>query len=74
MVDQMTDGRTVFTPAILDTVTCPKDRGDDEYKGTVMAVADAVEHNHLGEPFRWVTVRHPRGHNGIWPSNRLKAA
>lgn len=58
-------------PAVLSPVSCPPDRGDDGYTGRVMSVGDTVHHNHQGIPYRWVTVRHPRGSQHVWPSNRL---
>lgn len=64
----------MFKPEDGQTVACPADRGDEPYKGTVMSAGDVEQRSHRGEPFVWVSVRHPRGHSVVWPSNRLAAA
>lgn len=64
----------MYTPTIPCRVSCPADRGDPAYVGTATSVSETIEHNHLGEPYRWVTVTHPNGRSTIWPSNRLSAA
>lgn len=63
----------MFKPEDGQTVNCPKDRGDDAYRGIVVSSGDVEQRSHRGEPFVWVTVRHPRGHSSVWPSNRLAA-
>lgn len=61
----------LFTPTVGSQVRCPPDRGDDGYVGKVEGVSDTVNQNRFGHPFVWTTVRHPRGHASVWPSNRL---
>ena len=63
---------TVRLPTAGSKVRCPADRGDEAYDGVAEAIAETVSHNHLGHPFHWVDVRHPRGHIVVWPSNRLE--
>ena len=61
-------------PSVLETVSCPPDRGDEGYQGRVMGVGETEHRSHKGDPYHWVTVRHPRGSKHLWPSNRLIAA
>lgn len=52
-------------------VRCPADRGQPGYQGVVVSADGCVHHNHFGEPYTWIEVRHPRGTKHVWPSNRL---
>jgi hypothetical protein len=63
-----------WTPKPEDRVGCPADRGDDPYFGVVVSVDDRTSENHLGVPFRWTTVRSPKGTQHVWPSIRLERA
>lgn len=54
------------------TVRCPEDRGQAGYAGRIDHRTDDVYETHDGKSkYIWVTVRHPRGHASVWPSNRL---
>lgn len=61
----------MVVPYPCGAVSCPPDRGDAGYVGMVTGVCDKVHVSHQGKPYRWVTVRHPRGTSHVWPSNRL---
>ena len=64
----MRDMPTPGTP-----VSCPPDRGQEGYRGIVTGAGESDQISHQGVPFGWVSVRHPRGHSAVWPSNRLTA-
>lgn len=55
---------------VLQQVSCPADRGDKPYRGTVMAIGPLT--SHMGKPFRWITVRrNDTLTKHVWPSHRL---
>ena len=63
----------MFKPKDGQAVSCPEDRGEAAYRGIVESSGETTQVSHQGHPFVWVTVRHPRGHACVWPSNRLAA-
>lgn len=56
-----------------DFVRCPPDRGDEGYTGPVTLLQPGIEpqRNAAGIEYISVHVRTPRGHDTVWPSNRL---
>jgi hypothetical protein len=41
-----------------------------DFTATIESVGDLTEH--MGRPFRWVSVRDEGGRAGVWPSHRLE--
>jgi hypothetical protein len=53
-------------------VRWPEDRGQEAYSGRIDHKSDEVSETYDGKTkYIWVSVRHPRGHASVWPSNRL---
>lgn len=54
-------------------VTCPPDRGEPSYVGTVRHVGVEQNVSIAGAAYVWVTVQRTHGASlHVWPSNRLK--
>lgn len=51
-------------------VTCPPDRGDKGYVGTVTHISHETHRNIHDHEYLWVEVHGPQ-HKSVWPSNRL---
>ena len=52
-------------------VSCPADRGEAAYQGTVTSIQpDAPASQTGGVEYIWVEVQGPT-HKSVWPSNRL---
>jgi len=56
-----------------DIVSCPPDRGNKGYRGTVAYVGNVndVHKSFFGDEYLWITVKGPE-HESVWPSNRLE--
>lgn len=71
MTNHMTNPLAVLRMPELDfhmpLHSCPADRGDAGYQGTVTSVGEPLP----GKSYRWVEVQHPLGTKHVWPSNRL---
>lgn len=52
-------------------VSCPADRGDAPFIGTVESVGSVICHTLDGTEYVWVTVRPYGGLASVWPSNRI---